>query len=156
MLQVDLRVRAVMWSSLATVTTTATLTAPFVATVAGGVLTFGLGTPTVTTSTDVSINPWLYVAAVFLGAPTVAAILAAVDVFAGPFVNGVITGALTTAVGALGVGLTLPLAGPFAALTVVQVTGVEPAAPPRIVTFPGPVPITVPIDQAQDVTVRLA
>jgi len=157
MLQVDLRVRAVMWSSLATVTTTATVTAPFAATVAGGVLTFGIGTPTVATSSNVSINPWLYVAALFLGSPTMVAILAAVDLFAGPFINGVITGALTGALtGTLGVGLTLPLAGPFAALMVVQVTGVEPTAPPRMVTLPGPVPITVAVDQAQDVTVRLA
>ena len=158
MLQVDLTVRADMFASLATVTTTATLTAPFVATVAGGVLTFGIGPPTVTTSTDVSISPWLWLAAIVLGAPTVLAVLAAVDLFAGPFLNGLVNSALTIAAGtgALGAGLTLPLAGPFAALMVVQVTGVEPGAPPRMVTLPGPIPITVPIDQAQDVTVRLA
>jgi hypothetical protein len=155
-LQVDLRVRAVMWSSLATVTTTATVTAPFTASVVGGVLTFGIRPPTVATSSDVSINPWLYVAALFLGGPTVTAILAAVDLFAGPFINGVIRGALTGSLGMLGVGLTLPLAGPFTALMPTQVTGVEPTAPPRVVTLPGPVPVTVPVDQAQDLTARFA
>jgi hypothetical protein len=156
MLQLDLRIRAVMWSSLATVTTAATVTAPFVATIVGGVLTFGLGVPTTAASSDVSINPVLYVLAFFLGGPLVVAILAAVDVFAGPFVNGVITGAFTGPIGTLPIGVTLPLTGPFAALTPGPVTGVEPAAPLRVVTLPGPVPITVPIDQAQDVTARFA
>lgn len=155
-LQVDVRVRAVMWASLATVTSTATAIAPFTTTITGGVLTFGLGAPIVTTTSDVVINPWFYVAAVFLGAPVVGAILSTVDLFAGPFIDRAIRGPLATALGGLGVGLTLPLSGPFVALTPLATSGVEPGAPARFVTIPGPVPVTVPIDLAQDVTSRLA
>jgi hypothetical protein len=153
-LQVDLRLRAVMWSSLATVTTTVTVTAPFVAPVAGGVLTFGITTPpAVVPSTNVSISPWLFAQAIFLGVPTVAAILAAVNLFAGPALNATIAAALTPAATLPGTGLTLPLAGPFAALTNNQVTGIEPTAPPRTITLPG-LPLPLPVDQAQDVTAR--
>ncbi|NMR21035.1 hypothetical protein [Cellulomonas fimi] len=156
LLQVDIRIQAVAFQSLATVVATATATAPVVATVAGGALTVGLGTPAIAVTSDVQINPFLYVIAVLLGQFTLFAILATLDLFAGPFLTSLLTTALGGAALPLPPAVAIPLAGPFAALTALSTSGVEPGAPLRVVTLPGPFPIPLPLDRAQDVTARFA
>lgn len=157
LLQVDARLTVAGFGGFASGTASATVTAPFTATVSGGVLTIGVGAslPAVATS-DVQVNPLAYVLAALAGQFSVIAVLAAVDLFAGPFIAPAIAGALTGLT--FGPGLALPLSGRFASLSPsTPISAIEPAAPLRTVTIPIPgTSITITLDRVQDVTVRLA
>ncbi len=154
MLQVDLTVRAVSWAGLATVVTKATATAALVPPVAGGTLTLGLGVPTITTVSDVSVDPALYLIGAYSGGSLAVTILAAIDLFAGPAIDTIVRGALA----AIGAGITLPsftfpLGGAIATLSVTQFLTTEPTAPTRTVTVGS---FTFALDRAHDVILRLA
>ena len=82
-------------------------------------------------------------------------ILAQLDLFAGPFIDAAIRAAFGGPAGAFPLTVTLPLAGPFAALTIVQQLSLEPGTPARTITLPG-LPFTLALDRAHDVTVRMA
>ncbi|MEZ0448565.1 hypothetical protein [Cellulomonas sp. ICMP 17802] len=157
LLQVDARLTVSGFGGFASGTASATITAPFTATVSGGVLTIGVGPslPAVATS-DVQVNPLAYVLAALAGQFSVIAVLAAVDLIAGPFVAPIIAGALTGLT--FGAGFALPLSGRFSSLSLsTPISAVEPTAPLRSVTIPIPgASITITLDRVQDVTVRLA
>jgi hypothetical protein len=157
LLQIDARLTVAGFGGFASGTASATVTAPFTASVAGGALTIGVGAslPAVVTS-DVQVNPLAYVLAALAGQFSVIAVLAAVDLFAGPFIAPSIAGALTGLT--FGPGLALPLSGRFSSLSLsTPISAVEPAGPLRTVTIPllGS-PLTLTLDRVQDVTVRLA
>ena len=155
--QMDVTLRAVAFASLATITTSATITAPFTATVAGGTLTVGLGTPAFTTTSDVSISPVVYVLGGFLGGVDLLVLLAVIDLFGGAGVDAIIRLVAGPVVAGLALTITFPLGPPpFSALTAFPVQSTEAVAPTRTIPFTGPGgTTTVVADRAHDILVRL-
>lgn len=154
LLQLDVRIRGVGPFGLATVITTATATAPFLATVAAGTLTLALGPPAIAVTSDVQISPMLYLIALLLGQFSLLAVLSAIDLLAGPFISTLITIVLGGIAPGLPLAVAIPLAGPIATPSSITVSAIEPGAPIRVVTLPF-IPFPLPLDRAQDVTVRL-
>jgi hypothetical protein len=152
--------RAVSFGSFATVTMRGSVTAAVTASVTRdtttspvtGTLSIGPGVPAVTTSTDIAIDPSVYVVAALTGGLVLTAVVAATDLFGGGFIDGFISGTLVPRIPALP-PFTLPLAGPFANLNVTLTRTLEPAPPPRSVTIGG---VMIPIDRVNDVSVFLA
>jgi hypothetical protein len=143
----------VSFGGFATVNMDATVIVPITASVSGGTLTVGVGTPAVTTTTDVVIDPAVYVVAALTGGLPLVAVTAAVDIFGGGFLNGFVNGAIVAAIRSAGLpSVSLPLAGPFANMTVNQVQTTEPTAPTRTFTVVG---VTFPLDRAHDLFIRL-
>jgi hypothetical protein len=155
--QLDVTLRAVAFATLATITTSATVTASFAATVAAGTLTVGLGTPAFTSMTDVSISPVVYILGGLLGGSNLLLLFAVIDLFAGAGVDAIIRLLAAPVLASLALTITFPLGPPpFTALTPFPVESIEALAPTRTVAFTGPGgTTTVVADRAHDVTVRL-
>jgi len=152
-LRVDVTLRMVSFGGYATVTMRATVILPLTATVVGGTLTMGLGVPAVATTTDISIDPIVYVVSLFTGGVHLAALLVEVDLFGGGYIDGFVADTVVPMLPARIVPpVALPLAGPFAALAVNLVQTSEPTAPARTVTVGG---LTLPLDRVNDVFIRL-
>jgi len=155
--QLDLTLRAVAFASLATITTAATITAPFTATVAGGSLTVGLGAATFAPTSDVSISPVVYVLGGLLGGANLVLLFAVVDLFAGAGVDAILRLVAAPVLASLALTITFPLGPPpFSALTAFPVQSTEAVAPTRTIPFTGPGgTTTVAADRAHDILVRL-
>ena len=158
LLQLDITLRVVAFGSLATITTNATISAPFVATVAGGTLTLGLGTAAFTPMSDVSISPVVYILGGLLGGSNLVLLFAVIDLFAGAGIDAILRALIGPVLSGLTLTVALPLgAPPFSALTPFPVQSTEAVAPTRTIPFTGPTGTTVVVaDRAHDVTVRLA
>ena len=156
-LQLDVTLRVVAFGSLATITTNATITAPFVATAAGGTLTVGLGAPTFTPMSDVSISAVVYILGGLLGGSNLVLLFAVIDLFAGAGIDAILRALFGPVLGGLALTVPVPLGPPpFSALTPFPVESTEVVAPTRTIPFTSPTGTTeVAADRAHDVTVRL-
>jgi hypothetical protein len=112
LLQLDVTLRVVAFGSLATITTNATITAPFVATVAGGTLTLGLGTASFTPMSDVSISPVVYILGGLLGGSNLVLLFAVIDLFAGAGIDAILRALIGPVVGGLTLTVAVPLGPP--------------------------------------------
>jgi hypothetical protein len=112
LLQLDITLRVVAFGSLATITTNATITAPFVATVAGGTLTLGLGTASFTPMSDVSISPVVYILGGLLGGSNLVLLFAVIDLFAGAGIDAILRALIGPVVGGLTLTVAVPLGPP--------------------------------------------
>jgi hypothetical protein len=153
-LRLDAVFRAVSVGGFATVRMRATATVPITATIVAGTLTVGLGAPTVTTTADITIDPAVFVIAALSGGFILVALVAVVGLFGAGFIDGFVRASILGSLAGIALpSVALPLAGAFAALSVMVTETTEPSAPARTFTIGQ---VTIPLDRANDVIIRMA
>lgn len=152
-IRIGMTITAAAPGGVATVTMRATIVLPLTASVTAGALNVGIGVPAITTSTDIAIDPAVYVIAFFTGGAPLVVVNALIDAFGGGLIDSFIR---DTVLPSLNIptlpSVSLPLAGPFAALGVNLIETAQPSAPGRSVTVAG---LSIGIDRVNDVIIRL-
>jgi hypothetical protein len=150
--RLDLSLRAVSLGGFVKVTMGATVSLPFAPTISGGTLTIGFGPPVITTTTDVAIDPMLYVVAFFSGGLVAVAATAIIDGFGGGFMDSFIRDTVVPSLPTIPLPSISLSFGSFPPLTVNLVQTTEATAPARSITLSG---LTIPLDRVNDVFIRM-